>query len=136
MSQPKDGNVQNRVLIVDDEFLIVMGLSLVIEEMGMEVCASAATAEDAVALAQEHRPSIVLMDMRLQGDRDGVDAALAIHETVGSKVIFITGSREQETSSRINLDHPSAVLYKPVSDGQLRAAIEKVVCAQSLFRSD
>jgi len=136
MSQLQDGNVQNRVLIVDDEFLIVMGLSLVIEEMGMEVCASAATAEDAVALAQRHRPSIVLMDMRLQGEKDGVDAALAIHETVGSKVIFITGSREQATCSRINLDHPSAVLYKPVSDGQLRAAIEKVVCAQNPFPSD
>lgn len=125
MSQLQDGIVQNRVLIVDDEFLIVMGLTMVVEEMGMEVCASAATADDAVALAQEHRPSIVLMDMRLQGDKDGVDAALAIHETVGSKVIFITGSREQETALRIRLAHPSAVLYKPVSDCQLRAAIEK-----------
>ncbi len=126
MSQLQDGIVQNRVLIVDDEFLIVMGLAMVVEEMGMEVCASAATADDAVALAQEHRPSIVLMDMRLQGDKDGVDAALAIHETVGSKVVFITGSREQETALRIRLDHPSAVLYKPVSDCQLRATIEKL----------
>ncbi|MGO9390510.1 response regulator [Rhodoblastus sp.] len=128
MSEMQDGNAQNRVLIVDDEFLIVMGLSMVIEEMGMEVCASAATADDAVALAQKYRPSIVLMDMRLQGDKDGVDAALEIHETVGSKVIFITGSREQETASRIRMDHPSAVLYKPISDGQLRATIEKITC--------
>ncbi len=128
MSEMQDGNAQNRVLIVDDEFLIVMGLSMVIEEMGMEVCASAATADDAVALAQKYRPSIVLMDMRLQGDKDGVDAALEIHETVGSKVIFITGSREQQTASRIRMDHPSAVLYKPISDGQLRATIEKITC--------
>ncbi len=129
MSQLLNENVQNRVLIVDDEFLIVMGLSLVVEEMGMEVCASAATADDAVALAQKHRPSLVLMDMRLQGEKDGVDAALEIHETVGSKVIFITGSREQETALRIRLGHPSAVLYKPVSDGLLRATIEKIAYA-------
>jgi DNA-binding NarL/FixJ family response regulator len=115
-----------RVLIVDDEFLIVMGLSMQVEDMGLEVCATAATVDEAIALANEHRPDIVLMDVRLQGDKDGVDAALAIHETVGSKVVFITGSREPATYSRIMLDHPSAVLFKPVSEAQFRSTIEKV----------
>jgi len=63
------------------------------------------------------------MDMRLRGERDGVDAALAIHERVGSKLIFVTGSREPATLDRIGLDHPAAVLFKPVSDRQLRTAI-------------
>ena len=90
----------------------------------MAVCATAATADDAVALAQAHRPELVLMDMRLRGDKDGVDAALAIHATVGSKVIFITGSREQATLDRIQLDHPAGVLFKPISERQLRNAID------------
>ena len=118
--------LQRCVLVVDDEYLIAWALSAQVESMGLEVCATAGAAEEAVALAQKHRPSIVLMDMRLQGDKDGVDAALAIHETVGSKVIFITGSREPATMARIQLDHPSAVLFKPLSDRQLRAAIEAV----------
>jgi two-component system, response regulator PdtaR len=122
---------QNRVLIVDDEFLIVMGLSFQVEQMGLEVCATAATADDAIALAQEHRPAIVLMDVRLGGDKDGIDAALAIHDAVGSKLIFITGSREPETVARIRADHPSDVLFKPVSDRQLKAAIEKAAAAQA-----
>jgi AmiR/NasT family two-component response regulator len=63
------------------------------------------------------------MDMRLWGKRDGVDAAIAIHNTVGSKVIFITGSREPATIERINQDHPFALLFKPVSSRQLRSAI-------------
>src|SRR3546814_5258704 len=75
--------------------------------MGMAVCGIAATAKGAVALAIKHRPQLVLMDMRLAGEGDGVDAALAIHEKVGSKVIFITGSREPATMDRIQLDHPS-----------------------------
>jgi DNA-binding NarL/FixJ family response regulator len=112
------------VLVVDDEFLIAQGLCLQVEDMDMAVCATAATADDAVALAQAHRPELVLMDMRLRGDKDGVDAALAIHATVGSKVIFITGSREQATLDRIQLDHPAGVLFKPVSERQLRSAIE------------
>jgi DNA-binding NarL/FixJ family response regulator len=116
--------LQNHILIVDDEYLIVQGLYGQLEDMGMVVCGSAATAHEAVALAQEHRPVIVLMDMRLKGDRDGVDAALEIHHTVGSKVIFVTGSREPATMARIQLDHPSAVLFKPISDRQLRDAIE------------
>ncbi len=110
--------------MVDDEYLIAEGLSAQVEDMGMEVCGTASCAEDAIVLAVQHRPAIVLMDMRLRGEKDGVDAALAIHDLVGSKMIFITGSREPATMARIKLDHPSAILFKPISDRQFRAAIE------------
>lgn len=111
------------VLIVDDEFLIAEGLCMQVEDMALAVCGTAATADEAIALAIRHRPEVVLMDMRLRGEKDGVDAALAIHENVGSKVIFITGSREQSTIDRIYLDHPAGLLFKPVSEHQLRLAI-------------
>jgi len=127
MSAIQDDRRQDCVLIVDDEFIIALGLSMLVELMGMEVCATAATADEAVALAQRHRPAVVLMDVRLQGSKDGVDVALAIHETVGSKIIFLTGSREPETKARIAIGHPSDVLFKPVSDMQLQAAIEKAL---------
>ena len=118
--------LKTRVLIVDDECLIAMALSLLIEEMGLTVCATAASADAAIAYAQRDRPSIVLMDVRLQGDKDGVDAAVVIHETVGSKVIYITASGEPATLKRIQADHPSAVLIKPITEQQLQAAIAKV----------
>ncbi len=76
--------LRRRVLVVDDEYLIAWGLRAQVEALGMEVCATAAAADEAIALAKRHRPQIVLMDMRLQGDKDGVDAALAIHDEVGS----------------------------------------------------
>ena len=118
------GLAKGQVLVVDDEYLIAQGLCLQVEDLDLAVCATAASADEAVALAQAHRPELVLMDMRLLGEKDGVDAALAIHHTVGSKVIFITGSREQATLDRIQLDHPAGVLFKPISDRQLRSAIE------------
>jgi two-component system, response regulator PdtaR len=111
------------VLVVDDEVLIAELWCMILEDMGLEVCGQAATAEAAVAMAQAHRPKVVLMDVRLRGQQDGVDAALAIHENVGSKVIFITGSKEASTAARIRLDHPVAVLFKPVSDRQLQSAV-------------
>ena len=116
-------DLQRQVLVVDDEFLIVLGLVDQVEEMGLTVCGSASTADEAVALAQLHRPMVVLMDMRLHGTKDGVDAALVIHEEVGSKVIFITGSQEPDSLARIRTDHPCAILLKPVSSNHLRVAI-------------
>lgn len=118
------------VLVVDDEYLIAQGLCQQVEDMGLEVCGTAATAEEAVALCQALRPRVVLMDMRLRGDKDGVDAALAIHATVGSKVIFVTGSREPATIARIALDHPAGVLFKPVSGAQLRLAINAALTSE------
>jgi CheY-like chemotaxis protein len=112
------------ILVVDDEFIIANSLSMQIEEMGYSVCGVAATAREAVALAQAHRSDVVLMDVRLRGAEDGVDAALAIHESTGSKVIFITGSREPATMARIELDHAAAVLFKPIYGQQLRIAVD------------
>ena len=115
------------VLVVDDEAIIAELWCIHMDCMGLEVCATAATAEEAVTLAQEYRPALVLMDVRLQGRKDGVDAALSIHDTVGSKVIFITGSNEPETMARIRMDHPADILFKPISQKQLQTAVRKVI---------
>jgi DNA-binding NarL/FixJ family response regulator len=111
------------VLVVDDEPIIAELWCMHMEIMGIDVCGTAATAEAAIALAQQHRPAVVLMDVRLRGKEDGVDAALAIDGLVGSKIIFITGSRDPETLARIKLFHPTTTLFKPVSDRQVRSAI-------------
>jgi DNA-binding NarL/FixJ family response regulator len=121
--------LEKAVLIVEDEHLIAMGLSAQIEDMGLQVCATADTADGAVAQALMHRPAIILMDVRLRGKKDGVDAAQAIYESVGSKIIFITGSREQETIERIGQDHPFATLFKPVSDRQLETTVSEAMQA-------
>lgn len=102
------------VLVVDDEAIIAELWSAYVDIMGIKVCGVAATADEAVQLARAYRPALVLMDVRLRGQGDGVDAALAIHESVGSKVVFITGSQAPATMERIHLDHPTAVLIKPV----------------------
>jgi two-component system, response regulator PdtaR len=114
------------VLVVDDEHLIALSLRLTLEEMGIEVCGTAATAVKAVELTQRHKPGIILMDVRLRGEGDGVDAALEIYRTLNAAVIFIMGSREPETVARIHQDHPAAILFKPILPIHLREAIAKV----------
>jgi DNA-binding NarL/FixJ family response regulator len=116
-------------LIVDDEAIISLLWTAYLEMMALDVCGCAATAEEAIALAEQYWPAVVLMDMRLRGKKDGVDAALAIHESVGSKVIFITGSQEPETMQRISLDHPAAVLIKPVPVHLFQTAVTEALTA-------
>jgi CheY-like chemotaxis protein len=112
-------------LVVDDQALIADLWCILLEDMGLQVCGVAPTAANAIALAQQHRPRVIIMDVRLRGEQDGVDAALAIHESLGSKVIFITGSREPETMARIRLDTPAAVLFKPVSNRQFQSTVRE-----------
>jgi DNA-binding NarL/FixJ family response regulator len=115
------------VLIVEDEFLISLNFKALVEDMGLHVCAIAESAADAIGAAQRHRPAVVLMDVRLKGNKDGVDAALQIYDLMQSKVIFITGSREQATLDRINSDHPFAILFKPVDDDVLKTTIKRAL---------
>jgi DNA-binding NarL/FixJ family response regulator len=111
------------VLIVEDQFLISEYLRILIEEFGLKVCGIAKTADQAVAMAKNERPDIVLMDMRLEGDRDGVDAAKEIIETVDARFIYVTGSSEPSAIRRINEDSPFRILIKPIDPAELHSAI-------------
>jgi two-component system, response regulator PdtaR len=115
-----------RVLIVEDEFIIAEALSVMIKDMGMQVCGRAADADRAVSLAHQHQPDLVLMDVRLKGTKDGVDAALAICATKSTPIIYITGSREPSAVARINTDHPAGILFKPIQSAELKEMIQQV----------
>jgi len=115
-------------LVVEDEFFIAEMLRDMLEDMGIEVCAIAEDTQGAIAAAQQHRPDIILMDVRLKGQEDGVDAALAIYRFLpGSPILFITGSREQSTVDRINEDHPAGLLYKPFRADRLQAKVRELL---------
>jgi CheY-like chemotaxis protein len=115
------------ILVVDDEFLIADLLSAMLEEMGLDVCASAASADEAVAMVRRHEPGLVLMDVRLKGLKDGVDAADEICAIRPVPIIFITGSRERETVQRIEAGHHGPVLFKPVRFDQLRQEVLRAI---------
>jgi AmiR/NasT family two-component response regulator len=116
------------VLVVEDEFLIASLISDMVTDIGMSVCGIAGSADMAIRMAAQHKPDVVLMDVRLRGKLDGVDAAIAIHHQLGSPVVFITGSGEPANIARINTDHPAAILIKPITFEQLTDTLEKV-CA-------
>lgn len=117
---------ESRILIVEDNLIVRAHLKVIVERLGYHVCGLAASADQAVALADSTRPDAILMDVRLGGARDGVDAALDICESRAVPVIYVTGSNEPQTLERIESDHPSGVLIKPVVPDQLGQVLRQV----------
>lgn len=114
-----------RALVVEDDILIAMFYQDILEGLGWEVSGIAATADDAVSHARSSKPDLVLMDVRLEGRKDGVDAAKAIHaEGLCDAIVFVTGSLEAQ--QRIATDHPRATLFKPVSRADLATVVAEL----------
>ena len=87
-----------RVLIVEDDAIIAMHLAMLVAELGHEVCATAATAAAAIALAAVHKPDVVLMDIRLAQGSSGIDAARELYAQQALRCIFLSGNLDDATT--------------------------------------
>ncbi len=110
-------------MIVEDEFIIALELEMVLSELGIEVVASADTVDKAVELVGEIRPDFVTMDIKLPGDRDGIDGATEIFERFGVRSIFVSAYKDDEMLARASAAQPLGWVRKPVSTSALRAVI-------------
>lgn len=115
----------HKVLIVEDEQMIAEYFKIIVENLGYPVCGIAMTADEAVRLAREEDPAMIFMDVRLAGERDGIDAAMEIYRNKPVPTVYVTGSQEPATIERIKADHPSAILIKPVLEEQLKDALQQ-----------
>jgi signal transduction histidine kinase len=113
-----------RILIVEDEAILAEELSTRINRMGLAVAGIAACADDAMARAADSAPDLVLMDIRLQGATDGVDAALAIRDRFDLPVVFVTAHSDGTTVGRAKLAGPFGYVIKPFNQQELSVAIE------------
>ena len=117
-----------RVLIVEDELLVAWHLESLIREQSLEVCGLVPDGDGAVEQATDLDVDLVLMDVRLAGRMDGIEAARRIREQRDTPIIFITAHGDQETRAHIDQMVPGApVLAKPISAHRLRDAIAAVL---------
>jgi len=112
-----------KVLIVEDMFLNSEFLRIWVEALGHEVCGVAVSVETACALARTQQPDVILMDLLLEGEGDGVDAAIEIRRTQTPPIIFITACSEQKSVERILSTEPFRILPKPVNPQELFDAL-------------
>lgn len=113
-----------RILVVEDESIIAINLKESLEALGYDVPEIVASAETAVSTAVELRPDLVLMDIRLRGNMDGIQAAERIWNTLQIPVIYVTGHSDVSTLERAKVTLPYGYILKPIKERELYAAIE------------
>jgi signal transduction histidine kinase len=111
------------VLIVEDESIVAMELEEQVKALGCGVMGPVSTAAAALGICECHLPDLVLMDIRIEGIQDGIDAAQAIHDRFGIPVIYLTALADTVTMDRAKLTGPAGYLLKPVRPDELKAAV-------------
>jgi CheY-like chemotaxis protein len=121
-----------RVLIVEDELLVAWHLESLLRDQNHEVCSLVPDGQGAIEQADDLNADLVLMDIRLAGRMDGIEAARQIHERRGTPIIFVTAHGDPATRAQIEQVLPGTpVLAKPITSDKLRAAISAVLPRQS-----
>lgn len=112
------------ILIVEDDIIIATLLQSRLTKLGFSVAHISSTGEDAIKKATELKPDLVLMDIRLKGEIDGIQATEAIHENEDVPVVYITSHSDENTLERAKKTKPAGYIIKPFTDDSLRTTIE------------
>lgn len=112
------------ILVVDDEVIVGQGIRRDLERLGYHVPAVAISGQEAIQRAGDLRPDLVLMDIRLSGEMDGVEAAARIREGLDVPVVYLTAMVDEETLRRAKVTKPYGYLLKPFELEDLGNTIE------------
>src|SRR3990172_5957064 len=115
------------ILIVEDNFIVMMELKDRLTEMGYEIADTVASGEEAINKARLCHPDLTIMDIRLKGAMDGIDAAASIKKEFDIPVIYLTAHTDEDTLQRAKLTEPFGYLRKPFGESDLHTAIEMAV---------
>jgi len=115
---------QPRILIVEDETIVAMDIAATLRRLGYEVVGMVGTGAAAVEWAALHHPDLILMDIRLKGPMDGIEAASEIQQQRATPVVFLTAHGDTETVQRSKAASPHGYLVKPFDEGVLHRVIE------------
>ena len=115
---------QTRILVVEDERIVAQDIKHRLEDLGYEVPAVAVRGQEAILKAQQSQPDLVLMDIRLEGETDGIKAAEVIRTRFHIPVLYLTALTDEETLRRAKVTQPFGYIVKPFKNRDLYTAIE------------
>lgn len=116
-----------RIMIVEDDALVGLGIRLTVGELGYDVVGIAASEPEAIKLAAETRPRLALMDIRLRGPVDGIDTARRLRSEFNIRSIYLSAYADEPTLSRVAQTYPLGFVQKPYSAAQLRSALDLAI---------
>ena len=115
---------EGRILIVEDEHIVAMGIKRMLKGLGYTVTGVASSGEDAISKAESTFPDVVLMDIMLKGDMDGVEAAKEIRERFDVPVVYLTAYSDNNILERAKRTEPLGYIVKPFDEKDLYSNIE------------
>lgn len=118
---------KTNVLVVEDESIVSKDIQHSLKKLGYNVVGAAATGEKAVELANETKPDVVLMDIMLKGDMNGIEAADKIRATMSIPVIYLTAYADEGTLARAKVTEPSGYIIKPFKEIDIHTSIEMAI---------
>lgn len=118
--------MQNRIkiLIVEDEMLIAANIAMQLETLGYEVAGIIPRGEEAIKTVQHEKPDLVLMDINLKGELDGIETAIKMQQEAPIPIIYLTANSDDTHFNRAKATNPYAFLSKPFKKLDLQRAIE------------
>lgn len=123
MNQP----YSHKILIVEDEKIIAKDLELRLIQMNYDVVASVSSGKEALATVRSHKVDLILMDIMIDGDIDGIETAELIHQQMDVPVIYLTAYADERTFERAKLSDPFGYLLKPFQERDLDLTIRTVL---------
>jgi AmiR/NasT family two-component response regulator len=121
-----------RILIVEDEPIISNDIKASLAKLGYEVCGWVASGASAVKSAEDLRPDLILMDIILQGDMNGIEAANIINKRFNIPIIYMTGNADMETIQSARDTNPYGYVLKPVNSMNLFSVIDTALRRHNL----
>ncbi|BDI14247.1 hypothetical protein ANSO36C_00490 [Nostoc cf. commune SO-36] len=123
-----------KILVVEDEAIVAKDLQYRLRKFGYRVPAIASSGEEAINIAIEISPDLVLMDIKLKGSMDGIEAAQEIYKHLDIPVIYLTAYADENTLERAKITEPFGYLIKPFKERELQTNIEITLTKHGLER--
>jgi PAS domain S-box-containing protein len=123
---------QKKVLIVEDEGVVALSLQSILTKLGYVIIGTAITGDEAVTLARERNPDVILMDIHIKGTMDGIQTTEKINEFSDTPIIFLTAYADDETVARALKTRSHSYLVKPVNQRELYSNIEFAIYKRRL----
>lgn len=115
---------EGRILIVEDEHIVAMGIKRMLKNLGYTVTGVASSGMDAISKAESTFPDLVLMDIMLKGELDGIEAAKEIKERFEVPVVYLTAYSDSNILERAKKTGPFGYIVKPFDEKDLHSNIE------------
>ncbi len=117
---------KKRVLIVEDDMIISLVIENMVKELGHEVVGKATSGDEAIRLASDESPDLVLMDIRLKGEMDGIEAVTEIKQNINTSVIYLTGNSDRVNYERARETEFIDLITKPFTISDLTRSLDLI----------